>query len=171
MIVAMKLADKGRYAPPPALEPAAQCVAETLAHWPGVHARTHWLLGDEREVDGADFYFGKDELGHIHLDSAAHVLHARSVADALIKAGLGGRFEWSREVVVFEIRNQTDVAHALWLFELSYARRQGLEKSQILARIADYVAAGGRGPRSRRSPRGPRRPRKGARDQESAVER
>jgi len=148
MIVAMKLAEKGRYAPPPRLKPAAQRVAQALAKWPGVHARTHWLLGDEREVDGADFYFGEDELGHIHLDSAAHVVHARATADMLIKAGLGRRFEWSREVVAFEIRTPSDVAHALWLFELSYARRQGSEKSEILARITAYVAGGARNSRS-----------------------
>jgi hypothetical protein len=144
MIVPMKLAEKGRYAPPPQLEPAAQRVAEAVAKWPSVHARTHWLLGDEREVDGADFYFGEDELGHIHLDSAAHVMHARPIADTLIKAGLGCRFEWSREVVVFEIGNQTDVAHALWLFELSYGRRQGLGNAEILARISAYIADGAR---------------------------
>ena len=141
----MKLAEKGRYAPPPELAPAAQRVARAVAKWPGVQARSHWLLGDERAVDGADFYLGEDELGHIHLDSAAHVMHTRAIADTLIKAGLGRRFEWSREVVVFEIRNQSDVAHALWLFELSYARRQGLEKADILARIEAYVAGGERG--------------------------
>jgi hypothetical protein len=147
MIVPMKLAEKGRYAPPPRLKPAAQRVARAIAMWPGVHARAHWLLGDERAVDGADFYFGEEELGHIHLDSAAHVVHARAIADTLIKAGLGRRFEWSRQVVVFEIRTPNDVAHALWLFELSYARRQGLEVSEILARITAYIAGGARNSR------------------------
>ncbi len=137
----MKLSEKGRDAPPPQLEPAAQHVSEALAKWAGVHARSHWLLGDEREVDGADFYFGEDELGHIHLDSQAHVMHARPVAEALIKAGLGRRFEWGRDVVVFEIRKQTDVAHALWLFELSYDRRRGSENAELLARISAYVEA------------------------------
>ncbi len=78
-------------------------------------------------------------------------MHARAVAGALIKAGLGRRFEWNREVVVFEIRKQTDVAHALWLFELSYARRQGLEQAELLARIAAYLVDGGRGAARRQS--------------------
>jgi len=151
MMAAMKLAEKGRYAPPPELEPAAQGVADAVAKWPGVHARSHWLLGDERRVDGADFYLGEDELGHIHLDSAAHIVHARPIADQLIKAGLGHRFEWSPEVVVFEIRKQTDVAHALWLFELSYGRRQGLKNAEISARITACVA--GSSPRERLAPR------------------
>src|SRR3954466_13860174 len=100
----MRLSEKGRYAPPPSLEPAARHVCETLATWPGVHARAHWLLGNEQKVDGADFYYGEEELGHIHLDSQAHVMHTSRVADALIQAGLGRRFPFSGEVVVFDIR-------------------------------------------------------------------
>ena len=137
----MKLAEKGRYAPPPQLEPAAERVSNVLAGWSGVHARTHWLLGDEQVVDGADFYLGQEELGHLHLDSAAHVVHSFPVATALIKAGLAQRFHWNREIVVFEIRNEADVAHALWLFELSYERRKGLADRDILVRIAAYAAA------------------------------
>jgi hypothetical protein len=140
----MKLSEKGRYAPPPQLKAAAQRVSETLAKWPGVQARTHWLLGDEREVDGADFYLGEEELGHIHLDSEAHVMHARPIAQTLIKAGLARRFPWSAEAVVFEIRTQADVALALWLFQLSYDRHRGLESAELLARITDYVAGGAR---------------------------
>jgi hypothetical protein len=147
----MKLSEKGRYAPPPRLEAAAQHVSETIAKWTGVHARTHWLLGDERQIDGADFYFGDDELGHIHLDSQAHVMHARPVAEALIKSGLGRRFSWSEEVVVFDIRKQTDAAHALWLFELSYARRRGSKSTDLLGRVSQYVA-GGVGRSERRAP-------------------
>lgn len=133
----MKLSQKGHYAPPPQLEPAAQQVLETLARWPGVHARTHWLLGDEREVDGADFYFGEEELGHIHLDSQAHVMHSRPVAQALIRAGLGRRFQWSGEVVVFDVRTPTDATHVLWLFELSHDRCRGTRSADLLARIRD----------------------------------
>ena len=136
----MKLSEKGHYAPPPQLEPAAQRVSETLASWPGVHARTHWYLGDEQVVDGADFYLGEEELGHLHLESTAHVMHARAVADTLIKVGLARKFPWNREVVAFHVRTQRDVAHALWLFELSYARRQGVAQAEILARINAYVA-------------------------------
>lgn len=141
IINAMKLAEKGRYAPPPQLEPLAQRVSATLASWPEVHARTHWLLGDEQVVDGADFYLGQEELGHLHLDSVAHVMHSLPVANALIKAGLGQRFHWNRQVVMFEIRTKADIAHALWLFELSYERRKGLSDRDILARIATHAAA------------------------------
>ena len=135
----MKLAEKGRYAPPPALEANAQRVAQTLATWPGVHARTHWLLGDENEVDGADFYVGEDEVGHIHLDSEAHVFAGKELARALIESGLARRFEWSAEAVVFEIRRRSDVRHALWLFDLSYRRRRGLSVAALLRRVEEYA--------------------------------
>ncbi len=70
----MKLAEKGRFAPPPKLKGAfAQYVSETVAGWGGVHARTHWQFGDTRIVDGADFYVDEQELGHLHLNSEAHV--------------------------------------------------------------------------------------------------
>lgn len=135
----MKLAEKGRFAPPPKLERAAQTVSETLASWEGVHARTHWLLGDERKVDGADFYFGEDEVGHIHLDSEAHVFQARKVADAVIAAGLGRPFAWSKDVVVFRVARQRDVDHALWLFRLSYDRRRRVSVDELVARVRTYA--------------------------------
>lgn len=64
----------GRYAPPPPpLPAAAEKVSSALASWPDVHARTHWQLGNEHRVDGADFYLGGEELGHLHLHGEAHV--------------------------------------------------------------------------------------------------
>jgi hypothetical protein len=138
--MSMKLADKGRFAPPPTLKPAAQRVSEAVAAWDGIHARTHWLLGDEREVDGADFYLGENEVGHIHLDSEAHVVQPRIVADLLIKAGLARRLEWSRSVVVFAIDRPVDVEHAIWLFQLSYDRRRGATTGELVARVEAQVA-------------------------------
>lgn len=141
----MKLAEKGRHAPPPELAAPAERVAQAVGHWPGTKARAHWLLGDENEVDGADFYFGEQEVGHIHLDSEAHVFIGKSGVDALVSLGLARRFTWSRDVAVFQIRSQRDVAHALWLFELSYERCRGLATAGLLARIAQHA------PRSARS--------------------
>ena len=134
----MKLAEKGRFAPPPTLEGPAQSVAEEVASWRRVRARTHWLLGDERAVDGADFYVGEDELGHIHLDGEAHVFHTRLVADALLAAGLGQPFRWSRNIVVFSIEREADVAHALWLFRLNYDHCLGTPTKELLARVASH---------------------------------
>jgi hypothetical protein len=53
---------------------------------------------------------------------------------------------------LFAIRTEADVAHALWLFQLSYDRRRGLEQAELLARITDYVARDARSS-ARRKPR------------------
>ncbi len=132
----MKLAEKGRFAVPPPLPPHAQAVSEAIAAWPGVHARTHWLLGDEREVDGADFYLGEEELGHIHLDGEAHIAVSRALRAALIDAGLAHDFRWSSQFVVFRIQHAKDRARAEALFQLSYQRRQGASDAQLLRAIA-----------------------------------
>ena len=140
----MTLAEKGRYAPRPQLEAPAERVAQAVGHWPGMKERAHWLLGDEKVVDGADFYFGQEEVGHIHLDSEAHIFIGKSGVDALVSSGLARRFNWSRDVAVFQIRSQRDVAHALWLFELSYERCRGLATAGLLSRIAQHAPRGAR---------------------------
>jgi hypothetical protein len=66
-------------------------------------------------------------------------MHASRVVEALIRAGLGRRFAFSGEVIVFDIRKQSDIAHALWLFQLSYDRRRGSKTAELLARITAYA--------------------------------
>lgn len=131
----MKLAEKGRFQPPPPLPRHAQQVSEAIAGWPQVHARTHWRLGDERVVDGADFYLGQEELGHIHLEAEAHVVLTPGLVDALVGAGMGTRLPWSRSVVVVPITRAAEVEPALWLFRLSYQRRQGEPAARLLAQV------------------------------------
>jgi len=130
----MKLKEKGRFAPPPALPAHAQSVSNSVAGWPQVHARTHWLLGDEAKVDGADFYVGQDELGHIHLGGEAHIAVPRKLRDALIEAGRAKAFRWSDGFVVFPIRKASDVSEAEALFRLSYDCRRGVSEEALLLR-------------------------------------
>ncbi|RYZ07390.1 MAG: hypothetical protein EOO73_12100 [Myxococcales bacterium] len=137
----MRLAEKGRYAPPPPLPVHAQAVSSLLATWPGVHARTHWLLGDETRVDGADFYVDELELGHIHLGGEAHIAVAKPLRDALIKAGLASPFRWSQAFVVYPITTAAGVARAAALFELAYDHLRGVGTAELLARIASAPAA------------------------------
>lgn len=132
----MKLASKGRFEPPPRLPEHAQTVSTTLATWRGVVARTHWQLGDESVVDGADFYVGDEEVGHLHLDGSAHVVAARPIKDALLEARLAERFPWSDAFVVVRAKRADQVAHALWVFELRYDAVGGAPKDALLARIA-----------------------------------
>ena len=130
----MKLNEKGRFAPPPSLPEHAQAVSKSVAGWPEVHARTHWLLGDETKVDGADFYVGQEELGHIHLEGEAHVAVPRKLRDALIKARRAKAFRWSEAFVVFPIRNVSDVSKAEALFRLSYDHLRGVSEEALLLR-------------------------------------
>ena len=55
----MKLREKGRFSAPPVLPTHARVVSKLIASWANVHPRTHWLLGDESQVDGADFDIGE----------------------------------------------------------------------------------------------------------------
>ena len=132
----MKIDQKGRFAPPPMLPNHAQGVSEALAAWPGVVARTHWFLGDETVVDGADFYVGQTELGHLHLDGSAHVAVTRPLRDALVEAKLAKPFRWNEGFVVAPIRNEAEAARALRLFRMSYERIEGARIATLKAQIA-----------------------------------
>ena len=137
----MKLDEKGHYAPPPRLPVHAQAVSNVLASWSGVHARTHWLLGDESQVDGADFYVGQRELGHIHLQGEAHIAVPKALRDALIQAGLASPFRWSPAFVVYSISKAAHIAPATALFELAYDHLQGVAPAELVARVARLAAA------------------------------
>lgn len=144
----MNLAEKGRYAPPPRLPLHAGSVSSLVASWPQVHARTHWRLGDETEVDGADFYVGQREVGHIHLDGEAHIAMSKPLRDALVEAGLAAPFPWSPSFVVFSIQKAADIAPATALFQLAYDRVRGVPSAELLSRIALLAK-----PRARLSPK------------------
>ena len=139
----MKLSEKGRYATPPLLPVHAQSVSRALASWPEVHARTHWLLGDESTVDGADFYVGERELGHIHLQGEAHIALPKPVRDALIVSGLAAPFRWNPGFVVYSVAAASDIALAHSLFRLSYDRLLGVSSRELVARCANLARAAG----------------------------
>jgi hypothetical protein len=131
----MKLTEKGSFAARPALDGPAETVARTLEKWPSVVARTHWQLGDESIVDGADFYVGEKELGHLHLYSEAHIAMPRALRDAVIAAKLAKPFRWSESFVVCRVRTQTDARLAEWLFRLAYDRLEGASLPSLLKRV------------------------------------
>ncbi len=131
----MKLAEKGRFSPPPLLPRHAQAVSMAIAAWPGVHARTHWLLGDETQVDGADFYVGEEEIGHLHLEGEAHVATGLAVRKALVDARRASPFRWSSKFVVYDVARASDVEHALWLFRLAYDRARGVTDDALILQV------------------------------------
>jgi hypothetical protein len=130
----MKLSEKGVFAPPPVLPKHAQSVSELVASWARVHARAHWRLGDETIVDGADFYVGEAELGHIHLEGEAHIALPRKLKSALVKAGRAKPFRWSDEFAVFAIRGASDIDNATFLFKIAYDALLGVDEALLLAR-------------------------------------
>jgi hypothetical protein len=138
----MRLSEKGRFAPPPRLTPQhAQALAERLAHWPGMQARTHWFLGDESTVDGADFYVGDDEVGHLHLDGEAHVAVGVTLRDALVKAKLAHPFVYSCAFVTWPVDSAADGEHAEWLFSLRHSVVRGGSVEAALRLVADAAAS------------------------------
>lgn len=137
----MKLRDKGRFSPRPVLEAEAETVARLVEAWPLVHARTHWQLGDETIVDGADFYVGERELGHLHLFSEAHIALPPSLREAVIDAKLGRRFRWSDGFVVHAVRNAAEAKEAAWLFRLAYDRLVGASLASLLQRVRQQATS------------------------------
>jgi hypothetical protein len=136
----MKLADKGLIKPPPVLKGSAQLVSLEIQSWPGIVAATHWFLYDQTQVDGADFYVGDRELGHIHLDGEIHLGTTRTLGAMLIEHGLADPFEWHDAWVQYPIRKKADVDHAVWLFRLGYDRLAGTGIAMLRRRVLGYRA-------------------------------
>lgn len=118
----MKLAAKGRRAPPPVLDGPFQGLSEEVQSWPGIVAATHWHFLRTSLVDGADFYRGDEELGHIHLDGEVHLATSPAIARALIGAQLAEPFPWSRagEWVTYRIHSEEGIRHAERLMRMAY---------------------------------------------------
>ena len=138
----MKLSEKGRFAVRPALEGPAEAVARSVEQWASVNARTHWQLGDETIVDGADFYVGERELGHLHLYPEAHIALPRGLRDALIAAQLARPFRWNGSFVVHPVETATQARATEWLFRLAFDALNGVSLATLHQRIADRASAG-----------------------------
>lgn len=69
----MTLEEKGNLIPPPVLSIYSEIVSQEIQKWEGIIAATHWEIWDRNKANGADFYVGKVELGHIHLDGSIHL--------------------------------------------------------------------------------------------------
>lgn len=147
----MKLSDKGRFAARPVLDGQSEVVARTVEGWASVHARTHWQLGDETIIDGADFYVGERELGHLHLFAEAHIAMPRALRDAVIAARLASPFRWNESFVVQRVKTSADARATEWLFRLAYDRLQGLSLATLQARIEERASAVAAPPAARRS--------------------
>ena len=135
----MRLETKGEIRPPPKLKGPAQSVSLEIQSWPGIIAATHWFLYDRTQVDGADFYVGERELGHIHLDGELHLCVTVGLRRRLIEGGLAEALPWAEDCVQAPISNRRDARNALWLFRLAYDRLTGIPIPDLRRRIAEVV--------------------------------
>ena len=131
----MRLESKGKVRPPPKLKGPAQSVSQEIQSWPGIVAATHWYLHDRTQVDGADFYVGDKELGHIHLDGELHLFLTVGLRERLIEAGIAEALPWADDCIQAPISSKRDARNAVWLFRLGYDRLRGTPIPELRRRI------------------------------------
>src|SRR5262249_20917159 len=92
-------------------------VTDEVLCWPGVS------MHPERFGANA-FRVGIAEVGHIHHGGAVHILFPRAVHDELLAQDLAAIHPYAPDtgMVSFQIRDDADIKHALWLMRLSYLR-------------------------------------------------
>jgi hypothetical protein len=73
---------------------------------------------------GKEFRFGSAEVGHVHTGGVVDIPFPRSVRDALLAEGLAEEHRWvpNSGWTTFQVRNEADFRHAVWLLRLSYLR-------------------------------------------------
>ena len=114
---------KGPVAPAPKLDGVLGTVVDTVSSWPGVETTVHWHLCDHTRVDGADFYLGDDELGHLHLDGVIHLASDPGLGSALVSEGAAKPFRHVRGWVEAEAR-RIGADAAVALFRRNYDQLQ-----------------------------------------------
>jgi hypothetical protein len=133
--IIMKLEEKGLIVPPPILNKFPQQVSASIQQWKDIISATHWHLYNSQTPDGADFYVGEEELGHIHLDGAVHLATDKQLKVALLKSKLANNFPYGKDWVCYDILSAKHAEHALFLFKLNYDRIKGVNFKELLIRI------------------------------------
>ncbi len=134
----MKLEEKGNIIPPPVLSKYPEIVSKEIRQWPVIISATHWEIRNGNKANGADFYVGELELGHIHLDGSMHVPSTKQFCQALIKAGLAQKFPYAENWVQFNITDKKTALHGTWLFKLHYDHLNGADAAELMQAISDY---------------------------------
>ncbi len=138
----MTLEEKGLIIPPPIMPPYPQMVSKAIQQWQNVISATHWDLYDSKKVDGADFYVGTNELGHIHLDGSVHLATTNELRIPLLKNNLAKKFPYGGSYegwVLFKITSESDAKHAIWLFQLNYERLMGVSIEILTSKINNQI--------------------------------
>ena len=135
----MKLEEKGNIIPAPVLSKYSEIVSKEIQQWVGIISATHWEIWNRNKPNGADFYVGEHELGHIHLDGSLHIPSTKQFAQTLIKAGMAQRFPYGENWVQFKISDEKSAAHAIWLFKLHYDHLNGADEANLTQVISNYA--------------------------------
>jgi len=130
----MRLEDKGPIATAPQFTGALRAVARAVAAWPGVISAAHWDLYESTRVDGADYYLGDLEIGHLHLYGEAHIATDSALRDRLLLASLAQRFRYAADNshtgwVQCDIRSMADASAAIKCFRSNYLRVRKLREA------------------------------------------
>jgi Family of unknown function (DUF5519) len=85
--------------------------------WPEVSAHPHQFAARE-------YRFGNAEIGHMHSGGTLDIPFPRAIRDALIADGLAQQHRWVPDSgwITFQVREDEDLTHAIWLMRLSYLR-------------------------------------------------
>ncbi len=134
----MKLEDKGKILPPPVLSKYSEVVSKEVQNCPDIIAATHWEIWDRNQPNGADFYVGEIELGHIHLDGSIHIPSTKKISQSSVKAGLAQKFPYAVDWVQYSIEDKKSVAQATWLFKLHYDHIKGTTEEDSIQQILQY---------------------------------
>jgi Family of unknown function (DUF5519) len=135
----MKLEEKGPIKSPPKLDKFSQQVSTEVQSWKDIIAATHWDLYNRTKPDGADFYVGETELGHIHLNGEVHLACGKKLATLLIKLKLANKFMYGNDWVTCDIASAEDARHAIWLFKLNYRQIKGASIDDLMHDIEGYT--------------------------------
>ena len=109
-------------------------------------------MNGNEDADGADFYVGDEELGHLHLNGEMHLATTLELRRHLVAAGLANKFYWSGDWVEASIENEADAERILWLFRLNYYRLSGIPVAVLIEHIAERAAAGRKRPTPKKRP-------------------
>jgi Family of unknown function (DUF5519) len=92
-------------------------IKQEVSSSPDVSANPH-------RFGGKEFGFGTAEIGHIHTSEDVDIPFPRSVRDALLADGLAEERRWvpNSGWITFQVRDEGEIKHAVWLMRLSYLR-------------------------------------------------
>jgi hypothetical protein len=131
----MKLEEKGKILPPPVLNKYSEMVSREIQQWQNIIAATHWYLYDTTKVDGADFYVGEEELGHIHLNGEVHLATDKKLKKLLLDNKMAQKFPYGENWVQFHINSKADAERAILLFRLNYKRINGAAQNELASLV------------------------------------